>query len=68
MRELLKASQDQHEREHYSEDWELSPKNYFRFLYSMCMRVCLPACLCTMYMPDALGDQKRVSDPLELEL
>lgn len=34
----------------------------------MCMRVCLPACLCTMYLPDALGYQKRVSDPLELEL
>lgn len=33
MRELLKASQDQHESEHYSEDCGLSPsKIYFRFI------------------------------------
>lgn len=27
----------------------------------------LPAvCLCTVYMPGAQGDQKRITDPLEL--
>jgi hypothetical protein len=25
-------------------------------------------CLCTLFLPGALGDQKKVSDPLELEL
>jgi hypothetical protein len=29
---------------------------------------CLHVCLCTMYMPRAHRGQKRVSDPLELEL
>lgn len=29
---------------------------------------CLHECMCTTCMPDALGDQKRVLDPMELEL
>ena len=34
----------------------------------MCMSVCLQVCLCTMRMPDGLGVQKKVSDPMGLEL
>lgn len=28
----------------------------------------LSLCLCTVYVPGDLGDQKRASDPLRLEL
>lgn len=34
----------------------------------MCMNVGLHICLCTVYIGDALGGQKRVSDFLEVEL
>jgi hypothetical protein len=34
----------------------------------MCVVLCLHICLCTMYMSSALGGQKCVSEPLELEL
>lgn len=29
---------------------------------------CLHVCVCSMYMPGALGSQKRLSESLELEL
>lgn len=34
----------------------------------MCMVVCLSVCLCTVLVPGAQEGQKRVSDPLELDL
>lgn len=34
----------------------------------MYMIVCLHVCLCTVCVTDAKGDQKRVVDPLEVEL
>lgn len=34
----------------------------------MWMSICLQVCLCTVYILGAHGDQKRVSDFLELEL
>lgn len=42
----------------------------FRFIYFiLCVFVfCLHVCICTIYMPGSHGVQKRVSDPLELEL
>ena len=37
-------------------------------MFPVCVWVlCAQACLCTVYMSGALGDQKRVSDLLELE-
>ena len=43
----------------------------FKIFMHACMYVwafCLHVCLCTTYMPGAYGVQKRVLDPLELEL
>lgn len=37
-------------------------KFYFMFIFS------LRICLCTTCVPGALGDQKKVLDPLKLEL
>lgn len=34
----------------------------------MCMDVCLNTCVCTASALDALGGQKRASDPLGLEV
>jgi hypothetical protein len=30
--------------------------------------VCLHICMCTVYVPGTLRDQKKVSDPLKLKL
>lgn len=38
------------------------------FLFYMYWVFCLNVCVCVMYMPVALGSQKRGSDPLEMEL
>lgn len=38
-------------------------KDLFIFLY-MCV---LHACMCTMFVPDAFGSQKKMSDALEPE-
>ena len=40
---------------------------FFQF-YFMCLGVCLHVCLYTMHMPCAHRDQKRVLDPLVMEL
>lgn len=43
-------------------------KVIFLDLESMCMSVCLHAFMCITYIHGALGDQKRLSGFLELEL
>ena len=51
--------------------WSLymAPLLFLDFYKMICVLMfCLHVCLCTMYMPGALGGQNRVADPLELKL
>lgn len=41
--------------------------NFLQLFYVVCLSV-LPAYMCIACMPSALGGQKRVSDPREMEL
>lgn len=44
-------------------------KNYYYLNFILCVWViCLHACLCTTFVPAALGGQKRMLAPLELKL